>query len=80
MEFAGLFILVAADADSSFYGEGARAMLEDVTGWLSLSQFVKGHEGAIYRNTAYRLIKEGVLLHVKRGKIFIPADALERLI
>ena len=62
MEFAGLFILVAADADSC------------------LSQFVKGHEGAIYRNTAYRLIKEGVLLHVKRGKIFIPADALERLI
>ena len=55
-------------------------MENSVNEWLTVSEFLARYPGKVSRNKIYDLIREGVVPHIKLGKILLPADALERIL
>ena len=54
-------------------------MQTPVEEWLTVSEFLHRYKGRVSRNKLYTCIKDGSVLHIKLGRILLPADAFERV-
>lgn len=51
-----------------------------VAEWLTVTEFLARFPGKVSRNKIYECIKDGIVPHIRLGKILVPADALERIL